>query len=114
MNLLFKLSLSVAFVLHGLWNLSDRGLQWWSMQIPFMAKEVSTAVGPIEILLAITLWIPRLERYSLAAIFVIMVGACLITAPHGYLYKNGGCEVPVLYCLIAAHLWRKPKHGPIL
>ncbi|MEO5668331.1 MAG: hypothetical protein ABIR96_09750 [Bdellovibrionota bacterium] len=92
---------------HGLWNLGEAGLRWWQTQGHLLPTDLRFFLGYFEIGLAVTLWIAKLERYSLVAIMAIMFGAFVTTIPNGFLYKNGGCEVPLLYTLIAFDLWRR-------
>lgn len=103
-DLIFKIVLSLGFLLHGLWNLESDSIQWWTDQGNLFPMETKYFLGGIEILLVGMLWIVKLQRISLVLIAGIMISAIFVTFQNGFLYKNGGFEVPLLYALIALHL----------
>ena len=104
MKHVFRAVLSFAFLQHGLWNLGEEARLWWESANLGLPVGMREPLGVLEIVLAFALWVPRVGGLALLGVFFIMAGATLATARNGFLYKNGGCEVPFLYTLVAGHL----------
>jgi hypothetical protein len=104
MKTALKLFLSFGFFYHGLWNLSEEARIWWQTSGLAAPLELRPVLGVIEMVLALGVWVPPLAPFCFLGIAALMIGAAALTAPRGFLYKHGGCEVPLFYAMLSLHL----------
>jgi uncharacterized membrane protein YphA (DoxX/SURF4 family) len=112
-RLLLKITLALAFVYHGVFNLSEEGRRFWSegAQLVYPAF-LRWPVGLVEIAAAALLFWARAERFAIWFLGLIMVGAIINNFPMGYSYKHLGIEVPLTYLVIlwVLHEERSPRN----
>jgi uncharacterized membrane protein YphA (DoxX/SURF4 family) len=102
-RIFLKLILALAFVYHGVFNLSEEGRVFWSEGAQLVYPSyLRWPVGIGEIAAAVLLFWSVTERVAIVGLGLIMVGAVINNFPMGFSYKNLGIEVPLTYLVI---LW---------
>ena len=96
--------LIIAFMVHGIWNLSSEGLRWWQTGQHLFPPVFSYLAGMVEILCAVSLYFGKWLKLSTSVLSLMMATAMAIHWPQGFSYKNMGYEVPMVYLLLCLDL----------
>ncbi|MFZ4714197.1 MAG: DoxX family protein [Bacteriovoracaceae bacterium] len=96
---ILALCLTIPFIYHGLWNLSEPGGVWWALNFQ-SAVPLRFVVGGLEILAALALFFDYYKKIAALFIALTMVGAIGIHWKSGYSFKENGIETPLTYFLL--------------